>query len=216
MDRERVISKIKELRESSKERSFSQTVDLVANLQNLNLKLPDHRVETGVTLSTPLKPKNFKVCAVIDSSLKEAEEIFDKVIYKEDLESMKGDIEKIRAVTHSNDRFVVMSSLMPLFAQVLGKYLGPLNKMPSPKLGMVITPGTDLNQLYDKMQKSVHIQVKKSPLVQVPVGGEKESDEVLADNILAVYEALVSSLPQEKQNVRNIGIKFTMSKLVVL
>jgi len=39
-------------------------------------------------------------------------------------------------------------------------------------------------------------------------------DEEIIGNILAVYNAILKSLPKEKENVKNIEIKFTMSKPV--
>lgn len=216
MNLKEIQAKIKEVRDASKKRNFSQTFDLVINLQNMDLKKPEHKVDVGVLLDTNLKPKKLKICAIIDHSISGAEKIFDKVLYSDELVAMKGDMDKIRALTHAYDKFVVQLNYMPQFAQILGRYLGPMNKMPSPKLGMVINPKTDLEELAIKLQKTVHLQTKKNLVLQASVGSEKESDENIAKNILHVYETLVHVLPNQAHNIKEIGLKLTMSKWVVL
>ncbi|NQZ85373.1 MAG: hypothetical protein HRU03_06660 [Nanoarchaeales archaeon] len=211
-----IVTKIKEVRELSVKRKFDQTFDLVFNLQNLDLKKPEHKVDVGIVLKTNVKPKKHKICVIIDHTVQGAEGVFDHVLFNDELAAMKGNMEKIRKITHKFDKFVVQANHMPLFAQVLGRYLGPMGKMPSPKLGMVITPKTPLPALYEKLQKTVHLQTKKNLVLQVSVGSEKESDEAIAENILAVYDQLIHALPAQKNNLKNSKLKLTMSKLVVL
>jgi large subunit ribosomal protein L1 len=216
MEIKEINTKIKELRETSVKRKFAQTFDLVFNLQNLDLKKPEHKVDVGVVLNTNVKPKNFKVCAIIDHTVSGAEEVFDKVLFNDELAALKGNMEKIRKITHEFDKFVVQANHMPLFAQVLGRYLGPMGKMPSPKLGMIITSKSPLGPLYEKLQKTVHLQTKKNLVLQVSVGSETESDEAIAENINLVYEQLIHALPAQKNNLKNTNLKLTMSKSVVL
>jgi len=154
MNLEDIKSKIKEAREASKGRNFTQTFDLIFNLQNLDLKQPSSKVDVGVALDCDLKPKKFKILAVIDHSITGAEEIFDKVLYSEELIALKGNMSEVRKITHEYDKFVVQANYMPQFAQILGRFLGPMNKMPSPKLGMVINAKTALPELYEKIQKT--------------------------------------------------------------
>ena len=216
MDSNQIIEKIKEARELSTKRKFTQTFDLIINLQNMDLKKPTDKVDVGVTLDCPIKPKKLKIMAIIDHSISGAEEIFDKVLYNEELSALKGDMKKIREITHGYDKFVVQMNYMPLFAQVLGRFLGPMGKMPSPKLGMVINPKTPLKELYEKIQKTAHLQTKKNLVLQVSIGSEKEKDETIAKNIEHIYEQLVHALPNQQNNLKNIGLKLTMGKLVVL
>lgn len=216
MDQKSIETAIKKVREDSGKRNFTQTFDLIVNLQFMDLKKPEHKVDVGVVLYNNLKPKKLKICAVIDHSISGAEEIFDKVLYNDELASLKGDMKEIRKITHGYDKFVVLANLMPTFAQVLGRYLGPMNKMPSPKLGMVINPKTPLQELYDKIQKTAHLQTKKNLVLQTSIGSEKESDENLAKNVLLIRDALVHALPAHENNLKNISIKLTMGKLVVL
>lgn len=216
MDVESVQNAIKQMREVNPKRNFTQTFDLVVNLQNMDLRKPEHKVDVGVTISSSVKASKLKVCAVIDHSISGAEEVFDKVLYSEDLAALKGNMKEIRKITHGFDKFVVQANLMPTFAQILGRYLGPMNKMPSPKLGMVIGPKTPLAELYEKIQKTVHLQTKKNLVIQVPVGSEKESDETIAKNIVDVYETLLHAVPAQQNNIKNVGVKLTMGKLVVL
>lgn len=218
MNVKQIEKAIKDVREASKERKFPQTFDLIVNLQNMDLKKPEHKVDVGVTLSNDIKPKKLKVCAIIDHSVEGAEKVFDKVLYNDELEALKGKdkMSEIRKITHGFDKFVVQANYMPLFAQVLGRYLGPMNKMPSPKLGMIITPKTPLEELRDKLNKTVHLQTKKNLVIQASVGSEKEKDSELAQNIIHVYDALVHALPAQKNNIKNVGLKLTMGKLVVM
>ena len=216
MDKKNIVEKIKKIRSDSKKRGFTQTFDLIVNLQNLDLKKPEHKVDTSIVLDNQIKDKKLKICCICDSQVQSPEEVFDKVIYNKELEELKGDMKKIREVTHNFDKFVVQVNYMPIFAQILGKFLGPLNKMPMPKLGMIISPKTDIKDLYDKLQKTVVIQTKKNLALQMSIGSEKESDDLIADNVLKVYDLLVSGLVNHQNNVKNVNLKLTMSKLEVL
>ncbi|MFT4244099.1 MAG: hypothetical protein ACMXYB_01445 [Candidatus Woesearchaeota archaeon] len=216
MNTKNVVEKIKELRELTPKRKFTQSLDLIVNLQQIDLKKPEHKVDIGITLTTPIKSKPLKICAIVDKTMKQAEDVFDHVLYGDDMVSMKGDMKKIRSITHKFDKFVVQSSFMPQFAQVFGRFLGPMNKMPSPKLGMVLTDKTPLQPLYNKLQHTVHLQTRKNLVLQSSIGAENESDEELAEKIVQIHQALVQHLVNRENNINNIGIKFTMGKLVVL
>ncbi len=216
MNLKEVQKKVKEAREASKKRGFTQTFDLIINLQQMDLKRPDHKVDMGVKMDCNLKPKKYKIAAIVDHGMADAEKVFDKVIYNDELAALKGNMEEIRKITHGYDKFVVQMNYMPLFAQVLGRYLGPMNKMPSPKLGMVINPKTNLQETYDNIQKTVHLQTKKNLVLQAAVGAESESDEVIAKNIVHLYDALTHALPNHGHNIKEVILKLTMGKGVRL
>lgn len=216
MEIKTVIQKITEAREASKKRNFTQTFDLIINLQNLDLRKPDHKVDIGVNLECQAKDKKYKIAAIIDHAISGAEDVFDKVIYNDELAALKGNMQEIRKITQGYDKFVVQMNIMPQFAQILGRYLGPLNKMPSPKLGMVINPKTPLAELYAKLQTVVLLQTKKNLVLQVAIGSEKEKDEIIAKNIVHLREALIHALPGHENNLKNIKLKLTMGNSVVL
>ena len=37
-------------------------------------------------------------------------------------------------------------------------------------------------------------------------------DEKIAENVISIYNGLIKALPKGKDNIRNIEIKFTMTK----
>ena len=64
-----------------------------------------------------------------------------------------------------------------------------------------------------KMSTSIKITNKKGkfmPLVHVMVGKESNSDEELADNVMAVYKPVELGLPSKRQNVKSALVKMTM------
>ena len=216
MNIENIKKAIIEVRKTSKKRKFEQTFDLVFNLQNFDLKNPQNKLDLGVLLKSQIRPKKLKICAVIDQTVKGAEDFFDEVLHISDLEKIRKDIKEIRKITHKFDKFVVLASVMPKFAGLLGRYLGPMGKMPSPKLGMVIGPKSPLKEISNKIQRTVHLQSKKNLVIQTAVGGEKLSDQEIAENIEAVFNALIGTLPSNENNLKNSKLKLTMSKGVLL
>lgn len=217
MEEDYIVKKLQEAKENSKERNFAQTFDCIVNLKNLDLKKPEHKVDFGVTLENYVKGKPLRIAAVVDHSMGDsASKVFDRIIYKEELESYKGNTPEMRKVAKDIDKFVVQADLMTSFAQVFGKYLGPLGKMPNPRLGMVINPKTNLSELYDKLQKTVHVQLKKALVLQFPFGSENEDFKKLAASLKHVLDSLEQNLPMHKENIKDISVKLTMGKLVRL
>lgn len=216
MDKKKLLAKLEELKGISKKRKFTQTYDLIVNLKNLDLKKPSDKVDFSISFNSKLRDKKFKILAILDHSFSDGEKIFDKVIYNNELTSLKENFKQVKKIAHEYDRFVIQANFMPQFAQIFGRILGSLNKMPSPKLGQIVGPKADLKNLYENLQKSALIQTKKNLVLQVSVGCENEKDETIIENISHFYDVLIQNLPKHENNVKNIKLKLTMSKGVDL
>ena len=103
---------------------------------------------------------------------------------------------------------------MPAVATTFGKFLGPLAKMPSPQLGIIANVDDKaITPLLDRINKTVKVRSKEAS-IKISVGKEDMKDDEVTGNISAVYNALLKALPRGKDNIKNIKIKFTMSKPV--
>ena len=101
---------------------------------------------------------------------------------------------------------------MPKVATVFGRALGPSGKMPSPQLGILMNADEkSIKALREKIDNSVKIKIKEAS-VKLAIGKQSMKNEQIVENILAVYNSLLKSLPKGKDNVKNIEIKFTMTK----
>ena len=211
-----IKTKIEEARKLAKKRNFVQTFDGIINLKQLDPKNPSHKIDLGVTINSPIKNKPLKVVAFLEREIPNADKAFDKVIYKNELEEYKNNFPKIKELYKKYDKFIVHAQVMPMFAQIFGRYLGPLNKMPNPRLGHVINDKTDVLALREKLEKTVQLQNKKSNVLQFSFGSEKLDDETLASNLKTILESLEMHLPAQRNNIKDVYIKLTMSKPVRL
>ena len=101
---------------------------------------------------------------------------------------------------------------MPSVATVFGKILGPVGKMPSPQLGILSNSDSKLiESVIEKINNSIKIRTKE-PSIKVPIGKESMKDKDVVENIVYVYNNVLKNLPRNKENIRNIEIKFTMTK----
>ncbi len=215
MEKQQVLEAIKHIREKSPKRKFSQSVDLIINLQNLDLKKPEHKVDLYLQTPHPIGKKR-RLCAIVDAQLSaQAKKFFDTVILKEEFLKWKDNKKAQRDLANTHDFFVSQVELMGQGATIFGKVLGARGKMPSPKAGCVV-PGSipNIEPLVNKLQNTVRLQTKNELTVKASIGIESMKDEDLADNILAVYNTLLSKLPQEKNNIKYAAIKLTMSPMV--
>ncbi len=215
MEKKLILKILKELREKSPKRKFPQTIDLLANLKNLDLKKQDHKVDIYIQLPSGTGKKR-SVCAFVDAQLEaRAKESCDRVITKSEFDDYKNSKKEQRKLAESHDFFISQVEVMAKVASVFGKVLGSRGKMPNPKAGCVV-PGAiqSLGPTVKKLQLTARLQTKNELSVKVAVGTESMKDEEIAENILAVYNALLQALPQDKNNIRYFAVKFTMGPLL--
>lgn len=212
MEKGKVLKALKELREGQTKRNFSQGVDLIINLQNLDLKKPENQIELYIPLLHGKGKKN-KVCALVGPELRDdAEKVCDGCIAEKDFEAQVKDSRKLKKLADEYEFFIAQANIMPKVATVFGRVFGPRRKMPNPKAGCIVPPKTNLAALVEKLRKTVKAVAKDRPLIQVSVGNEAMDDEKIAENAMVVYNQVYAKLPLEKNNVKSIYLKFTMGK----
>ncbi|RJQ15798.1 50S ribosomal protein L1 [Candidatus Woesearchaeota archaeon] len=216
MEKDTILKSLDELRKESKQRKFAQSADLIVNLQDLDFKKPTDQLDFFITLNHGLG-KKMTVCSITGPEMTdESKRVCDFIVEQLEFDAYAADKKKVKRLARKYDFFIAQANIMPKVAQVFGRYLGPKNKMPNPKAGAVFPPKTNLQPLYDKLQKTIRIVAKKSFVLQVMIGKENQPDAELADNIYTVYDQLIHHLPKEKNNIKSMYIKFTMSKPVKL
>lgn len=198
---EQLKQALAELRKS-KERKFNQTVDLVINLQKFDVK----KTQLNLFISVPHKIKEKKICAFLESKNNNVDTITPDEFKKY---SDKGNLKEI---IKKFDFFIAQASLMPKVATTFGRALGPSGKMPSPQLGIILNADDKtLQEVKNKINNSVKIRIKE-PSIKIPVGKQDMKDEDIIENIITIYDMILKNLPKTKENIKNIEVKFTMTK----
>ena len=192
---------LSELRKT-KERKFDQTVDLIVNLQKFDVK----KNNLNLFVSVPHKVKDKKIAGFLEIKNKDVETITPDEFKK------YSDKSKMKHLVSTYDFFIAQASLMPSVATNFGRVLGPTGKMPSPQLGIILNADEKtINELKNKINTSIKIKVKE-PSIKIPIGKQSMKDEDIIENVMSVYNLLLKTLPRNKENIKNIEIKFTMTK----
>ena len=211
MNKKRILEVLAELKKGPKKK-FTQSYDLIINLRNVNVKQTP--VEFFVTMPNP-KGKEVKVVAFVGPELiEQAKQVCDVAITELDFKNYDQKAMKKLAKTH--DYFIAQATLMPKVAAAFGKTLGTSGKMPNPKLGCVVPPNAQLAVLKEKLTKTVKMSAKKATNLQCLVGKEDMPDDVIADNVMSVYNSTLRQVPNETQNIKKVQLKLTMGKPINL
>jgi len=209
MDKQSLANTLKHLRENSPKRNFKQSIDLIINLKDLDLKKPDHQINMFVTLHYDVGRK-VSVCALVGPELeKNAKECCDEVILAENFDKFKTKKES-KILANKHDFFISQANIMPKVATTFGKFFGPKGKMPNPKVGGVLPPNANVKPLYEKLRKTVCLATKNEPVIKCIIGKEDNNDEHIIDNAITIYNSVVQKLPNDKHNIKNIMLKLTM------
>lgn len=185
-----------------KERKFDQTVDLIINLQKVELK----KTSVNIFVNMPHKVKDKQIAAFLEVDNSNVDTVTQNNFKK------YTDKKKLKDLVKKYDFFIAQASLMPKVATTFGRALGPAGKMPSPQLGIIMdAEAKTINAIKDKINNSVKIKVKEAS-IKVPVGRQSMSDEDLIQNIMVIYNASVKALPRDQDNIKNVEVKFTMTK----
>lgn len=198
---EQLKNALVELRKG-KERKFDQTLDLIVNLQKFNVK----KNTVNIFVSVPHKIKDKKIGAFFEVKHKDIDTITKDQFKK------YNDKKELKKLVKKYDFFIAQASLMPKVATTFGRALGPAGKMPSPQMGIIMSVNDKvIEELKTKINNSIKIRTKEAS-IKLPIGKMSMSDEDLIENILSVYSRIVKELPREKENIKNVELKFTMTK----
>jgi len=199
--KEQLQKALTELRKE-KERKFDQTLDLIINLQKFDVK----KNQLNFLITLPHKIKDKKIAGFLEVKNNN----IDTVTFEEF--KKYNDKKKLKSLVNKYDFFIAQASLMPKVATTFGRVLGPAGKMPSPQLGIIMDVNDKaITDLKNKVNNILKIKIKEAS-IKVPAGKYSMKDEDLLENIQVIYNSILKELPRDKENIKNIEIKFTMTK----
>ena len=201
-----LLKSIEELRKNSPKRNFTQSIELIIKLKDIDLKKPEARITDTVELPHPPK-KQIKVCVIADGELaiKAKNSGADLVIGKNDLNSLASNRKEAKKLLNNYDFFIAEAPLMPLIGKTIGPILGPRGKMPTP-----VPPNAPIDEVIKRYRRTIRIRTKDQPQIQCIIATEDTSDEEIAENIQAVISKVESKLERGFKNIAGIALKTTM------
>jgi large subunit ribosomal protein L1 len=207
----KTIRAVKEALESSKERKFTESLDLAVNLKDIDLSIPKNRVDDEVLLPKG-RGKLVKIAVFGSGELAiKAKGEADLVITPDELDDLADDKKKAKKLANEHVFFLAEAPLMPVIGKKLGVVLGPRGKMPKP-----IPPSADPVPLINNLRKTVRLRSKDKRTFHTPIGTKDMSIEDLAENVDEIIKRLIGKLERGKMNIASIYIKTTMGKSVRL
>ncbi len=211
LDNKTIAEGIKQAKAKSGKKKFNQTVDLILDIVEIDMKSPEGKIQEIVELPHVTGKPN-KVCVVAsggDFVMKAKSSSADKVLERADLDALTGKKKELRKLATEYDVFICEAPLMPLVGRTLGPVLGPRGKMPIP-----VPPNADITALINKHRKTVVVRMRTQPIIQVSIGSEQMKDEELVDNTMAVLRVLDGKLKRGLKNVKYAFIKTSMGEPV--
>jgi len=212
IEKEEFRKSIEEAIKNSKKRRFVQTVELILKLKDLDMRRPENRIRAEVELPRG-RGKDVKIAFIGEGLLLEkAKELLgpENVYDKEQIEQMAKEKKRnLKKLAKRYYWFIIKADLLRQMAPLIAPVLGPRNKIPKP----VATP-EQLEAMVKHLQRTVRVDSKRNPVLQLPIGTEVMSLDDLAENAYAAYSALVSRLPNKEYNVEHVYVKLTMGPAI--
>lgn len=213
MEKNQVLNALQTLRQTAEKRKFKQTIDLTINFKNIDFKKAENQVDVDVALPNPVGKGDGKVALFVRDKefASQAKAVVDRVIMEDEIKSINK--KQLAEMMNEYVGFLSEGPVMLTVGKFLGQTLAPKNRMPKP-----VTH--DLKQVQAqvaRLRSVVKVSNKKGkymPLVHVSVGKEEMDDDKIAENTLAVYQAVLPAIGNKTVNVKSILLKMTMSSPV--
>lgn len=208
--REDLVRAITEAISKAKERKFVETVEIAVNLQNVDMKKPENRIDSIVFLPHGIgKPRKVGVFARGETLLKAREAKADVVFSPEEIDQLVKDKRRARKIANSIDFFVAEAPLMPEIGRKLGPILGPRGKIPQP-----IPPLSDPKPVIEKLRNSVRIRTRDKMTFHAPIGSKKMSPEAIAENALEILKVVENKYENPRLVLKSVFVKTTMGPAI--
>ena len=202
-----------------KVRKFDESIDLIMNFKDVNLKDPKQRIDKEIILPNNIITKDRpNICVIAsDEILLEAKNLGLETMDKDGLIKLNNEEKKYKKkFVKKYNFFVVEDKMMPNVARYLARFLGPLGKMPKPfpsGYGIISNPN-DLNVAIERYLKVIRIQLKKQPSIQVKVGKKSMDRDKIFENVKAIVEYIADQMPHKYNNIKSMFLKTTMGQTI--
>ncbi len=206
LDSKALLESVKEAKSKTEKKKFTQSVELIINLRDIDMKKPESKIQEFVELPHPVA-KQSKVCVIAsgDLALRARRAGADLVIERADLDALAGDKKRQKTLVNEYEHFISEAPLMPTVGRVLGAVLGPKGRMPAP-----VPPNVDIGSAIERQRKIVQVRLRSQPILQCRIGTEDMPDEQIAENIEVVIRRLEGKLKRGLKNIRSIVVKTAM------
>lgn len=200
---------VREALEKRVKRNFSQAVELVINLKDVDVSKPEKRFSEMIELPHGLgsAAKRIAVVATGELALRASRsQNVDRVFERQEIEGIVGNKKAAKKLVREFDYFLIEPQLVPVAARALGAALGGVGKTPIP-----IPANVDIDEFAARYKRTVVARVRKVPQVMCVIGTEEMSAAQILDNARVVVERVVSKLENGWANVKSIVLKLSMS-----
>ncbi len=195
--------------EDYKKRNFQQSFELILKLKDVDVKKTDLNINEVVFLPNRLADQA-KVCVFAggDSALRAQKAGADRVIESGELDRLASEKRNAKKLAREYQFFMADTSLMPKIGKILGQFLGPKGRMPTP-----IPPAAPLEAMLGRYRTAVRVKARGSLSVAGKIGDESLDDSKVAENALAIINQVEKKLPNGEKNIDTMLVKKTMGKL---
>lgn len=197
---------INEAKAATKQRKFKQSIELIMNFKDIDVK-KGFALNEVVQLPKTDSPARVCVMATGDMSQKAKQANADAVVGTAELDKFATNKRESRKFINKYDFFLADTQVMPVVGKTLGQLLGPRGKMPTP-----VPFNAPIESFLQRFRSSIKVRTRASLSMSCKIGDESMSDSDLAINAHAVINAVEKKLPNGEKNMRRIMIKTTMGK----
>ena len=199
---------IKKAKGETKKRKFKQSIELIINFKDIDVK-KGFAINEVVQLPKTNSPATVCVIATGEMSQKAKAAKADSVIGNEELTKFEANKRESRKFINKYDFFLADTKIMPTVGKALGQLLGPRGKMPTP-----VPFNAPIDAFLARFRTSIKVRTRASLSISCKIGDESMEDSDLAINAFTVLSAIEKKLPNGEKNIRKVLIKTTMGKPV--
>ena len=205
---EELVQMIHDAKGSDKDRKFVQSVELIMNFKDIDVK-KGFQINETVQMPKTTSPSRVCVIASGDMGVKAKEANADRVLDSDELNTFAGNKRAARKFVNQYDFFLADTKMMPTVGKILGQILGPRGKMPTP-----VPFNAPISSFLDRFRSSRRVRIRGSLSLSCKIGDEGMNDADLAANAVTIISAVEKKLPNGDKNMKRVMVKTTMGNAV--
>jgi large subunit ribosomal protein L1 len=204
--KQEIMEAVKKAKEESKPRNFTQSIDVIITIKDLDVKKPENRIDEEVILPKG-RGKEVKIAFIAEGelALQAKNAGADLVISKADLEEMGKNRKDAKKMANRHDFFVAQADMMPFVGRFLGPVLGPRKKMPKP-----VPASVKPEPIMERLRNTVKVRIKDQAVVQAIVGSQDMDDDAITENVEAILALLDQKLEKGRSQIKTLYVKTSM------